>query len=160
MFTVEVTLPLQTLDGIDHDLETVVARMNALAARYLTPVGARMVDVLSTPPPPASNYYPLRWKSERQRRAFFATNGFGGGIPHIRTGALEAAWFSTLEFYADGGALTIANPAEAARYVQGDDVQPMFMQIPWRQLDIVARAGFDEAERATDLSWTIATGAV
>jgi hypothetical protein len=35
--------------------------------------------------------YPIRWTSERQRRAFFATNGFGRGIPTKRTGDV-ARW--------------------------------------------------------------------
>lgn len=30
--------------------------------------------------------YPVTWDSERQRRAYFATNGFGAGIPYSRTG--------------------------------------------------------------------------
>ncbi len=34
--------------------------------------------------------YPIQWDSEKQRRAFFATNGFGNGIPYSRTGDL--AW--------------------------------------------------------------------
>ena len=33
--------------------------------------------------------YPVTWDSERQRRAFFATNGFGNGIPYKRTGATK-----------------------------------------------------------------------
>lgn len=33
--------------------------------------------------------YPIDWDSERQRRAFFATNGFGKGIPYRRTHAMR-----------------------------------------------------------------------
>jgi len=29
--------------------------------------------------------YPVQWDSERQRRAYFATNGFGSGIPYQRS---------------------------------------------------------------------------
>jgi hypothetical protein len=29
--------------------------------------------------------YPIQWDSERQKRAYFATNGFGAGIPYQRT---------------------------------------------------------------------------
>lgn len=31
--------------------------------------------------------YPIKWDTEKQRRAFFATDGFGRGIPTPRTGA-------------------------------------------------------------------------
>lgn len=31
--------------------------------------------------------HPIEWDSEKQRRAFFATDGFGKGIPYVRRGA-------------------------------------------------------------------------
>jgi hypothetical protein len=31
--------------------------------------------------------YPIQWDSERQKRAYFATGGFGSGIPYQRTGS-------------------------------------------------------------------------
>ena len=36
--------------------------------------------------------YPIDWTSERQRRAFFATNGFGHGIPYKRSGRMNEGW--------------------------------------------------------------------
>lgn len=36
--------------------------------------------------------YPVQWDTERQRRAFFATNGFGAGIPYRRTHATRLGW--------------------------------------------------------------------
>lgn len=36
--------------------------------------------------------YPVQWDSEKQRRAYFATDGFGAGIPYNRTGAYNAGW--------------------------------------------------------------------
>lgn len=39
--------------------------------------------------PPKRTYpgdYPLEWTSERQRKAYFASDGFGHGIPYQRTG--------------------------------------------------------------------------
>lgn len=41
---------------------------------------------------PGKPKYPIRWTSERQRRAYFATKGFGRGIPTRRTGALSKGW--------------------------------------------------------------------
>lgn len=40
--------------------------------------------------PPESNA-PFVWSSERQRRAYFASNGFGAGIPFVRNFALADA---------------------------------------------------------------------
>lgn len=42
--------------------------------------------------PGKSPTYPINWDSDRQRIAFFASNGFGGGIPHIRTGQSALGW--------------------------------------------------------------------
>jgi hypothetical protein len=36
--------------------------------------------------------YPIQWDSERQRRAFFATKGFGRGIPYRRTNRYRLGW--------------------------------------------------------------------
>jgi hypothetical protein len=33
--------------------------------------------------------YPIQWDSETQKRAYFATGGFGAGIPYQRTGGYE-----------------------------------------------------------------------
>lgn len=41
--------------------------------------------------PPSQAGQPFTWSSEKQRRAFFATDGFGGGIPHVRTYELKEA---------------------------------------------------------------------
>ena len=42
--------------------------------------------------------YPVNWDSEKQQRAFFATNGFGHGIPYVRTNAMANAWSVTRTF--------------------------------------------------------------
>lgn len=55
--------------------------------------------------------YPVQWDSEKQRRAFFATNGFGKGIPYKRTGAYELGW--KVNRVAFGATLSNAHPAGA-----------------------------------------------
>lgn len=60
--------------------------------------------------------YPIQWDSPKQRRAFFATNGFGGGIPHVRTGAYIAAW----EQKTIRGGYQVANMKRYAGYIAGD----------------------------------------
>jgi hypothetical protein len=72
--------------------------------------------------PPVRNYpsqYPIEWTSEKQRRAYFATDGFGAGIPYQRTGKLAAAWRVITERTANGFRLLIENPLDAARFVYG-----------------------------------------
>lgn len=72
--------------------------------------------------------YPLVWQSERQRRAFFATNGFGGGIPYSPTGNLLEGWDITVIDTDDGGILALTNDVPYARFVQGPDAQKMHLE--------------------------------
>lgn len=63
--------------------------------------------------------YPIEWTSPRQRRAYYASDGFGGGIPHERTGALQQAW--DMEMIVDPGAfrILIVNRSPASKFVYG-----------------------------------------
>lgn len=54
---------------------------------------------------------PVQWDSERQRRAFFATNGFGRGIPYRRTHQYRFGW--QLQRVQFGHTLTARHPAGA-----------------------------------------------
>lgn len=38
---------------------------------------------------------PVQWDSEKQRKAYFATDGFGAGIPYQRKGDYERSWKKT-----------------------------------------------------------------
>jgi hypothetical protein len=59
---------------------------------------------------------PIPWDSIRQRRAFFASNGFGGGIPHRRTGDYQRGF--RIRRIARG--YELLNPSRAAPFVGGD----------------------------------------
>lgn len=61
--------------------------------------------------------YPIHWDSEKQRRAFFATGGFGRGIPSKRTGELEGGW--QVVRLGDSG-YRLENASAHAKYVTGD----------------------------------------
>jgi len=59
--------------------------------------------------------YPVQWDSAKQRRAFFATNGFGRGIPTKRTGKTNSAWKA---IRIENGA-QVGNPLAHSRHVSG-----------------------------------------
>lgn len=64
----------------------------------------------------------VRWDSEKQRAAFFATNGFGGGIPYMRTGTYGKSWIirrNPRAARAMAGYSLIGN-ARYSKYVGGD----------------------------------------
>ncbi|MFH0938248.1 MAG: hypothetical protein V1899_03070 [Planctomycetota bacterium] len=66
--------------------------------------------------------YPVNWDSERQRRAYFASDGFGAGIPYRRTGAYEKGWYIRRNprpsRAQDGYSLIHGSPI--AKYIGGD----------------------------------------
>lgn len=69
---------------------------------------------------PGNVVYPIQWQSERQRRAFFATNGFGAGIPYRRTDDYINAWDIELRKTSDNRIdWIISNDDPKARYVGG-----------------------------------------
>jgi len=75
---------------------------------------------LEVQPPERTGETEVDWTSERQRRAYFATDGFGAGIPYKRTGGLARAWRIITEIVGEGKfRLMVENPAKAARFVYG-----------------------------------------
>ena len=68
---------------------------------------------MSEPGKPSTS--PVQWDSEKQRKAYFASNGFGAGIPYHRTGDYERGW--AVERKPMGVALV--NPFPAAGAVGG-----------------------------------------
>jgi hypothetical protein len=80
-------------------------------------------------PPPVS--YPFVWTSVRQRAAFFATNGFGRGIPTRRTGLMVAGW-GLLPVYTEMLIqVTALNRSGHEQYVTGIDQQPGHRVTGW-----------------------------
>jgi hypothetical protein len=55
--------------------------------------------------------YPSQWDSEKQRRAYFASNGFGQGIPYVRKGNYIRGW--AVAQLANGYSLSNKHPAGA-----------------------------------------------
>lgn len=74
-------------------------------------------DELTRPPGPVR--YPIQWTTEKQRKAFFATNGFGRGIPTRRTGKVNSSWVYTPIKTPNGGILVFKNTAPYAQFVFG-----------------------------------------
>jgi hypothetical protein len=67
--------------------------------------------------PGAPIFYPVNWDTVKQRKAFFATDGFGRGIPTGRSGDYQKGW-KIIERLPRGYEMT--NTAEGARHIGGD----------------------------------------
>ena len=142
-------------DNTLRDFALALKQYPALAERGYRQILMRIarsgVDTLRYTPPKVK--YPIEWTSERQRRAFFATNGFGRGIPTPRTGALSAGWRSQVRGYKRGGDLKIWNDVDYERFVTGVNQQRFHRNTGWQSSDAIIAGIADEAERElTDFS--------
>jgi hypothetical protein len=88
-------------------------RIPTASLRGLLATAKRVQKRMQQPGKPIT--YPVQWDSVRQRRAFFASNGFGGGIPYRRTGRYEQGW--QLKPVENG--FELQNRTRAARFVGG-----------------------------------------
>lgn len=61
-----------------------------IALKELQETVDRIQEKMQQPGKPVR--YPINWDSEKQRRAYFATDGFGAGIPYRRTNARPQGW--------------------------------------------------------------------
>ncbi len=112
--------------------------MRDWAKRELRPfVSRRVDDTLRREAPPV--VYPIEWASERQRRAFFATNGFGHGIPYRRTGRYVNSWRVDGDYRGGLSSIRIFNDADYADYVGGYAQQPFHRNTGWLSAPTVAQ---------------------
>ena len=88
--------------------------------------------------PPRVNHgegNPYQWQSDKQRRAYFASNGFGGGIPYNRKYDLRFGW----KYIINGVQTKVVNALNYAGFVMGADQQRGHMADKWRKIEQVIR---------------------
>lgn len=94
----------------------------------------------------ASN--PYVWQTAKQRRAFFATNGFGAGIPSKRTDNLRFGWKA--QSWGDKTKIKVINDQEYARFVMGDAMQRGHKADGWRTYQEVISTNINAMMRAVN----------
>ena len=111
-----VQLSVKTIgaDIVRMGLEDIGREIPLIGRKRIYDMMVRVKGKLNRPAPKPS--YPIQWDSEKQRRAFFATDGFGRGIPSQRTGRYEKGW--NIVKLANG--YRMENNAPAAGYIGGD----------------------------------------
>lgn len=109
------TKPLEELDAFTAQIQRQAQDAGDAA---LEKIRADFMNELSFEP--SAVKYPIEWTSDRQRKAFFATDGFGGGIPSQRSGGVSDGW--TVAGRASGGSyvVEVSNAAPHAKFVVGD----------------------------------------
>ncbi len=145
MIKVDVTVDTDVLEAISEAAKESPRRMNAAYKKRIKRIRQRMLDDLRQYPGPAKK--PFKWASERQRRAFFATDGFGHGIPYVRTNALKDGWTTRIRDQQNGAIFEVANNTDYADFVMGDFAQPGHIQTGWGSAAVIVAK---YRERATD----------
>lgn len=85
---------------------------------------------------PGPVVYPIQWTTPKQQRAFFATDGFGGGIPTTRTGAILNSWQVIVGI--PENTIGLRNPHPAAQFVIGTFQQRFHANTGYAREDIIA----------------------
>jgi hypothetical protein len=104
--------------------------------------------------------YPIQWQSAKQRRAYFATNGFGHGIPYRRSGQLEQNWeLDARKVGAAETAIVVGNDTPYASYVIGREQQAMHANSGYPTIDSVTElVQQDVAEQLAEAWYSVVEG--
>jgi hypothetical protein len=140
MIRVSFTIDDDVIAAIAETARTAPSKVRRMVGDVARgPIANAMIQELSREPGPArktgrgkKGQSVLRWKSERQRRAYFASNGFGGGIPYRRNHRVARGW-RVVVISAARAEIAVENSERAARFVEGDDAQPMHLATGWPQ---------------------------
>jgi hypothetical protein len=96
---------------IDQDLHSELPKIGRLKLRnVLMRIRAKMRGVGK------KSSRPVKWDSDKQRAAFFATDGFGRGIPTKRSGAYIRAW----QVVQKENGFSLINRKPQAKYIGGN----------------------------------------
>lgn len=154
-----IRITVTTPDALLRDYERAAGRYPALVERafrrQLQRIGKRTRDVLAREP--GRSHRPVIWQTERQRRAYFASGGFGAGIPYRRSGRLSAGWKSQTLSLDKGARLIVYNDVGYSTFVQGDRVQRQHLATGWVQANPVLLKAQEDAEEQLEIIWQTLT---
>ena len=122
MITINVKIPKDVFAVVRTMTPRTKRIFNAdLKATVQPAVQKQVDDLLGEDPGPVK--YPFEFSTARSRAAYFATKGFGRGIPYRRTGQLRKSWKVDITRRGENSYMVIYNPADAAQYVYGSATQ-------------------------------------
>ncbi len=107
---------LDFLDDIDREVEEV-------GDKILRTTDLELLDALQDTPPKRNPNERVEWTNKhgdhRQRKAYFASDGFGKGIPTVRDNTLIDSWEIFGETSADGFNIVVRNTQKWSKFVVG-----------------------------------------
>lgn len=155
MYSADLKIDNDIIDAIENNAGKLPQLMETAFKRQRQRIARKLRKELRTEPGPVK--YPIQWSSAKQRKAFFATDGFGRGIPTKRTGALVKAWEVSFQSDGDTFAIVATNDKPYARYVIGENQQPFHRNTGWYQADEVILEATIEAQDALIETWFTVT---
>jgi hypothetical protein len=130
MIITQVVRETHALDDLAKTIDNFpVAFPREVKIAFERDVAPGMLAELRFMPPPFTGK--RQWNSERQRRAYFASNGFGAGIPYRRTGKMVAAWNIGVSVSDNAIALYARNNSKSLPFVSGRRQQIMHRNSGW-----------------------------
>jgi hypothetical protein len=119
----DVAFDLDILLTVREAAEALPTCVDRMVRRDIRPFVSQEWDKTMRQEPPRRQWpdeYPLEWQSERQRRAYFATNGFGKGIPYRRTHQFVRGWHVLADYSPSGlGEIAITHDSHIEQFVTG-----------------------------------------
>lgn len=114
---VTVVLDDDIAEVLVSDLKTVPRKFKALYRKRIDTLAKKTLQELRRTPGKVKR--PIEWTSRKQQRAYFASRGFGKGIPTVRTGALQNGWKVLDESDFTQGLFTVYNDSTVRDYFTG-----------------------------------------
>lgn len=151
MIRIDVTVDDDIIRAIEDALKTAPGRMKTAYRRNVGRLRSRILAKLKVEPKKPT--YPLRWKSDKQRRFVMAKLRQEGNLPYQRTGQLLASYDVQVSDIGETSILSIVNRDPKARFVIGDDAQPFHIDTGWKQVANVASDARVEAEEILIQTW-------
>ncbi len=140
----DVSVAVDILDALKDAARTLPAKTRTAYRRNVGRLRSRLLARLQVKPNKPT--YPLRWKSERQRRYVMAKLREEGNLPYQRTDKLLNSYELELVEEPTSAILRLVNTDPKARFVVGDDAQPFHLDTGWVQMAPVVADGREEAE--------------
>ena len=111
---VSIKIKVTNATAVADAFEDLNAAIPQIGRQRLKDAAEEVLALMQVVPEPPE--WPIHWDTYRQLRAFFASGGFGGGIPTVRTGIYVGGWkvepVGTLGY-------RVSNPLREAKYIGG-----------------------------------------
>lgn len=137
---------LEALEHVQQRLATTKKRFQIAMKGQAGRLALKTIRKLKRIPGPP--VYPIRWETPKQRRAYYATDGFGGGIPSRRTGETVAGWDVEVSNLSDGVLVGLTNPSPVVEYLQGMSMQGFHEDTGWIAVNDVTEDFYAEVSNA------------